>query len=273
MTFLVIGKGEGEDKPVPGGHTLVFRDHALERDPTTQQWNQETLIDITKWRFVFMHWSNPDRVEALKAWGSRGLMGKVVGISAGTEADFGRLPGIHDVSSQMEHLRWSAVPGDFEGDGNQLVDLLLGSAPLLHALAILSQGYLVAHADDPEIVDVLSKIGWHPDCGIRLSPEQAELTEDPGWWLASLGLCPENDRDSEFSWHRFEKQLKGECRKPAAWELLRETLPVSALRGHNKPVANTDTHSHAQKPDPRARIYPPLEVAKSYIQIAEIIGQ
>jgi hypothetical protein len=133
------------------------------------------------------------------------------------------------------NLAWAAVPSNFNGDAQELLELLKPQKlELLPTLAILCQGYLAVHAAsaDSEVPDwksedisqALDQMGWSvlvsrmDSTGLLIRPNlgtEKNNVRKQSWWLQTFGVLDECQKLIEDKWIGFKNDLMQECGKGA----------------------------------------------------------
>jgi hypothetical protein len=155
--------------------------------------------------FVLYHVHNKEFKQALEEIvGSIEYSRKLIGFSGGSGKDVSDLnvPILANVTDVVTDLRWGRVPTDFNGNAQELAELLAPTVvglDIASALLILCQGYLAVHAEKcssqgsawgpSEITGALVQMGWNDEvhrlCDTNLASKRP-LVQNPAWWKGPL---------------------------------------------------------------------------------------
>ena len=129
------------------GPTEVANGHVLKSILSAR--GTDSIVDIDPYHFVFQHLNNSETKEAIKTLFDQGRKARVIGFTAGEVPEQWHKLSFPCIGSllRVSILRWAAVPRDFSGTADELVEILVPRVQeMLTALAILCQGYLSVDA-------------------------------------------------------------------------------------------------------------------------------
>ena len=193
----MVGKGEGREI-LPSGHVIQFISSAK---------SNSGVVSLDEFDFVFQHLSNPETLQAIIDWRTQKQDLKILGFSGGKIAlkpDEPNIPCLEGIGGRRSllNLNWGAVPSNFSGTNDELVELLQAQSKIvLLALSVLCQGYLAAFAREeagkwapPAIEAALSLMAWstyldsaatgslRENSLIKPSVTEQDTVSSPYWW-------------------------------------------------------------------------------------------